>query len=192
MKRARQVQSRLKKNAPVSANNKSKKKHKNSIIEVQRHEFGLITIYFLTSFGVLISWSSILAIGGLWQNNKVLVILTSLFIMILISTLLFLINKVYKGNYLIISETEIRQITKKALFSTKLSVLGLANIEDVTIIRRGVFAHIFDYGTLNIETAGEQENFKFIYCPKPKEFGRQLMSLREEYLKENNSDQVLR
>ena len=56
----------------------------------------------------------------------------------------------------------------------------------------GLFAHAFDYGTLNIETAGEQENFMFKYCPKPEECARTLMSLREEYLKATKQDQVLR
>ena len=91
-----------------------------------------------------------------------------------------------------INQTEVRQITQQTLFFTKTSVLGLANIEDVTAIRKGVFAHLLDYGTLNIETAGEQENFKFKYCPDPDRFVGLLMQAREKYLVESNQDQVLR
>lgn len=192
MKKPKQIKPTKKRKSKVSSKKKSKKIYKNSVVEIQRHWFGLFTLQFLISLGGLISWSYILAFGGFWQDNKALVILISLFLIVLILILFIFIKKVYKANYLIINKLEVRQIKKEALFSTKLSTLGLANIEDVTIVRKGIFAHMFNYGTLNIETAGEQENFKFRYCPNPVEFERKLMDLREDYLKETNSDQVLR
>ena len=86
-----------------------------------------------------------------------------------------------------VTQMEVRQVTREALFVSKSSVLGLANIEDVTVVRDGIFAHIF-----NIETAGEQDNFKFKYCPRPGYFGHEVMKLREEYLRAMQQDQLLR
>ena len=54
--------------------------------------------------------------------------------------------KVYWGNVILISGTNVRQLTRRALFHTKSSTLGLANIEDVTFIRNGFFAHLLDFG----------------------------------------------
>ena len=160
------------------------------VLEVRRHWFGLFTLYGLMTFGLLMFLAFPMLVSDSQNDDLALVALGILGIAILLAApLSFFIWKVYWGNFIRISRTEVRQLTRWALFHTKSSVLGLANIEDVTIIRSGFFAHFFNYGTLNIETAGEQENFTFRYCPKPEECMRKLMKMREEYLEKINRDQ---
>ncbi len=163
-----------------------------SMLEIKRHWFGLISLYVLMGFGILAVIFLISFINGSWQDNPIVFSVAILFIIVIVCVLFVLIGKIYKSNILTISQIEVRQITREALFLTKTSVLGLANIEDVTTVRNGFFAHVFNYGTLNIETAGEQENFMFRYCPKPEECARSLMRMREDYLNETKQDQVLR
>ena len=127
--------------------------------------------------------------ADLWLDNLALVASLSLSLLILFVPLCFLINYVYWGNIFRIYETEVRLLARRAVFYSKFSILGLANVEDVTFERQGVFAHVMDYGTLNVETAGEQENFIFKYCPRPEKQTRLLMETREKYLKAINQDQ---
>ena len=162
------------------------------IIEIKRHWYGLISLYFLMGFGILIVVLFFSFIDISLPDKSILLFTAVLFLTAITYVLAVFIAKIYNGNILTVSPIEVRQLTREALFFTKSSVLGLANVEDVTIVRNGLFAHAFDYGTLNIETAGEQENFMFKYCPKPEECARTLMSLREEYLKATKQDQVLR
>jgi hypothetical protein len=42
--------------------------------------------------------------------------------------------------------------------------------------------HLFNYGTLRVETAGEQSNFNFIYCPRPNAVAKLILEARERYV----------
>ena len=188
------VKNQDKQKQPVAAKTKSARQANSEILlEVRRHWFGLFTLYGLMTFGLLLLLAFPILVTDSQSGDLALILLAILGLAVLLATLLsFLIWKVYWGNLIRISHTEVRQLTRRALFHTKSSVLGLANIEDVTIIRSGFFAHWFNYGTLNIETAGEQENFTFRYCPKPEECMRNLMRIREEYLEKTRQDQQMR
>ena len=151
------------------------------ITEIRRHWWGLISLYLVMGGGLMLAWLLLVLVtdrsGGFLLNS-----LVSLIVIIMMTVICFLAARVFWSNKLIISRSNVCQITHYTLFSSKSSVLGLANIEDVTIERKGVFAHFWRYGTLSIETAGEQDNFYFIYCPKPEECARLIMELREEYI----------
>lgn len=163
--------------------------HSNQTIKVKRHWFGLFFLYTLICFGLVLTWAFVLPIINSWTNLGVVFIIGALlFVVVLI--LFGLISRIYWSNQLMITKINVQQIAQEALFVSKSSILGLANIEDVTVIRRGFFAHIFNYGTLNIETAGEQDNFKFNYCPKPEAYAQLVMQIREVYLE--NPDKSVR
>ncbi|MYB40544.1 PH domain-containing protein [Candidatus Saccharibacteria bacterium] len=182
--------------APAKKSNIEKKINGHQpVLEVKRHWFGLVSIYSLMTAGLVAVCLLIILVGDFWHASAgaVAVSILALVALIYVVFVLFVfIGRIYNSNLLVIDRMEVRQVAREALFMTKSSVLGLANVEDVTTVRNGVFAHIFNYGTLNIETAGEQENFKFRYCPNPEECARTLMQLREDYLHETKQDQYLR
>ena len=160
------------------------------VLEVRRHWFGLFSLYGLMLGGILFFAAILFFLeADFWHDNLALVLLLSLILLILLIPLCISISYVYWGNIFRIYETEVRLLARRALFFSKFSILGLANIEDVTIERQGIFAHMFDYGTLNVETAGEQENFVFKYCPQPEKQTSLLMAAREKYLIAINQDQ---
>jgi hypothetical protein len=64
----------------------------------------------------------------------------------------------------------------------KVSQLSLANVEDVTSEQRGIFSNMFNYGVLNIETAGEQANFNFGYCPNPHRIAKIILDAKDDFL----------
>lgn len=160
------------------------------VVEIKRHSFGLISLYAMISLGAVAFFLVFyLYLSG---AERALLVSVSYIVVVALIVLFIFIAHVYNGNSLTITHVEVRQITQEAIFVNKSSVLSLANIEDVTIIKRGFFAHVFNFGTLNIETAGEQENFKFKYCPQPELFERKLMKMREKYLHTMQQDQLLR
>ena len=165
------------------------------VLEIKRHWFGLVSIYSLMTAGLAAVCLLIILIGDFWHASvaaAAVSVLALIALVYVVFVLFVFIGRIYNSNLLVINRLEVRQVAREALFMTKSSVLGLANVEDVTTVRNGVFAHVFNYGTLNIETAGEQENFKFRYCPNPEECARTLMRLREDYLNETKQDQYLR
>lgn len=93
---------------------------------------------------------------------------------------------VYKESRLIITNSHIIQVLQGSLFAKKTSRLSMASVEDVTAEQHGFFATIFNFGTLYIETAGEQKNFQFKNCPKPNDFAEAVLDTRSEYIEQLN------
>ena len=157
-------------------------KSSKELARTRKHLFGLLTTVALLIVGPLLGVL-------LLYLASFLTVLLLLFLCSVLAVVVFVLcrvyAKVYFDNVLIITDINVQQVTRKTLFSGKRSVLGLANIEDVTIIRKCVFCYLLDYGTLNIETAGEQDNFLFPYCPQPNKYVKILMQAREKYIQAN-------
>jgi hypothetical protein len=88
---------------------------------------------------------------------------------------------IYRGSYLIVTDRNVTQVLQQGLFNRKVSELSLGNVEDVNAQRQGFFATIFNFGKLNVETAGEAENFVFQFCPKPNYYGKVILDARRAF-----------
>lgn len=159
---------------------------------VHRHPFGL----FLIFLGTFITLASIMIIiyivppGALTsapQNTNV--VLASGMGLAVITTLLVMLvaTYVYRESRLIVTNKHVIQLLQSGLFSRKISRLSMANVEDVTAEQKGIFATIFNYGTIYVETAGEQKNFQFYNCPKPNQFAEEILEAREAFINDLNS-----
>jgi uncharacterized membrane protein YdbT with pleckstrin-like domain len=97
----------------------------------------------------------------------------------IVGLLLLLATYVYRQNKLIISDQNVTQVSQRGIFSRQVSELSLLNVEDVTSDQNGFLPTIFNYGVLRIETAGEQNNFHFTYCPRPNYYGKMILEARQ-------------
>lgn len=86
---------------------------------------------------------------------------------------------IYRNNVIIVTSEKIAQILYRNLIDRKISQLSLGDIQDVTVDQEGIPARIFKYGTLVIETAGEQDNYNFTYTPYPYDCAEELVGARE-------------
>lgn len=66
---------------------------------------------------------------------------------------------------LILTNERVVRIEQRGIFNRIVSQLTLDRIQDVTTETKGVLPTFLGFGTLNIETAGEQENFVFDNIP---------------------------
>ena len=66
----------------------------------------------------------------------------------------------------------------------RVSETQLERIEDVSHSPVGVWATIFDFGNVFIQTAGEQREFQFENVPRPRDVQDTILDLLEE--KQNN------
>lgn len=83
-------------------------------------------------------------------------------------TYLFII---WTNHYLdrwIVTDRRIIDIEQIGLFNREESTFRIENIEDITIEIRGFFATTLDYGTIHIQTAGENRVMSFDNVPSPK------------------------
>ncbi len=156
------------------------------LYEVRKHNFGVAVIWVQIFLGmiVVVFLSFMLMPSFIADTDKALLYATlSSIPVILISFLLIaLITSIYRQNRLIVTDRNITQVLQYGLFSRKVSQLNIVNIEDVTSIQNGAIATMMNYGTLKIETAGEQTNFSFTFCPNPNHCAKVILDAREKML----------
>lgn len=157
-----------------------------SIASIQRHPISVF--YILVVAGTLF----VMAIAALFfglkystdiglDNYKGLFTL----IMTILVGLIFLFTWVAiyldRKNQLIVTNENIIQVLQFGLFNKQVSQLNLAKIQDVSVDQNGPIATIFNFGVLEVETAGEAANFRFIYIPNPNVVAKTILEAHEDY-----------
>lgn len=158
-----------------------------NIFEVKRHPFGMFMTYI--SAGVLIVVAAIIAFivvpMALPNSDKGQIAsfgaLGFIILALLVLGFVFIANKVYWGNRWILTTDSLTQVSQRSLFDKQSSQLSLGNLEDVTASQDGILAHMFGFGVLRVETAGERSKFVFQYCPNPNYYAQQILHAREVF-----------
>lgn len=142
------------------------------IITVKRTSLWLIPLYLV---GVA-AFVGLLAGVYLIAKNQPTVrqnlpVPMALMMVILAAGLLGLIDyifiKIYRGNRMILTSERIVLFTQTGLFHQSVPQLNLGDIQEVTVHQHGFLSHLFNYGTIIIETAGEQKNIVLKYALNP-------------------------
>lgn len=160
------------------------------VADVRRHPFGLFLIYLQVVTGLGISLILIFALlpaaldalGLKSAGVTSAVVAFGFFAVVLGILFLLLAARIYYGNQLIVTDMNVTQVQQIGLFNRKISELSMINVEDVTAQQRGIFPTLLNYGTVTVETAGEQNNFIFRYCPNPNACAKTILDVRQQYL----------
>ena len=80
----------------------------------------------------------------------------------------------------IVTSHRILNIEQKGLFARTVSEQKLSRIQDVTSEVKGVIPTMFNFGTVFIQTAGEQPRFIFKQIPDPYQVARKVAELSEK------------
>lgn len=167
------------------------------LYELRKHWFGLFVIYAFGTFVTLLMLG--LAIGGaaLSQSETdtsdigltggsigAILIATGLLLSLLSLVVTAIAAYLYRTNVVLVTSDKLSQLLNQSIFNRKISQLSIGDVQDVTVAQRGIFAHAFHYGTLVIETAGEQQNYTFTYAPNPYEAAKIIVNAHEENLKQ--------
>lgn len=74
---------------------------------------------------------------------------------------------IFRQNRIVLTNIHLLQVKQNGLFGRSLSKFTLDELQDVKGSRQGVFATLFNYGDLMIETAAAKDNFVFGPVPNP-------------------------
>jgi hypothetical protein len=164
------------------------------IYEIRKDPFGLFVVYFTglfvagAIFLLLVIGPTLLSgdssAGFNLTNLRVLSALLGgvLTILAIIGTAIG--AYLYQSNVVLVTSEKLAQVLYKTIFDRKISQLSIGDVQDVTVTQTGIFARIFDYGTLIVETAGEQQNYLFTYTPEPYKAAKAIVGAHETNLKE--------
>lgn len=163
------------------------------VCEIRKHPFGLFLIYLLGGTISLILFSMLVLLPFALSSSQqdigfdlttirpilalLGLILTSLSILMTVLT-----GYLYQNNVVLVTNEKISQQLYRTIFDKRVSQLSIGEIQDVTVSQIGVFAKIFGYGTLVIETAGEQNNYIFNYSINPFECSKLIVAAHEAYV----------
>lgn len=156
---------------------------------IYKHPFGIIVVYIQAVLGLIMSMGlAFFLLPTVVSDESVAFNMATTFgvlAVIFAFTIIIVATILYRQSHLIITDKNITQVIQGGLFQRKISQLTMANVEDVTSEQNGIFPSIFDFGVLKIETAGEQANFHFTYCPKPSYYAKIILEARENYLSQD-------
>ena len=158
-----------------------------TICEIKRHPIGILGIYTMVGFLLVMLALIIFAIApsvfGDTNKNQVMSIGAVVLLLAAVAgaAFAFISNIVYWGNRWIVTSDSITQVQQTSLFNKQSSQLSLANLEDVTVEQNGLLTHMFNYGVIKAETAGERSKFTFAYCPNPNLYAQQILNARERF-----------
>lgn len=105
------------------------------------------------------------------------------YILIMIGLMLYGFVDYYLDVYIVTNE-RIVEISQNGFFKRKISELHLRQVQDVSASETGAFSTLFHYGEIQIQTAGEQENFTFRSIPHPYAISKKILDLHETQLAE--------
>lgn len=88
----------------------------------------------------------------------------------------------YRKNYLIITNLNLIVVIQHGLFHRRVYQMSLANLEDVKAHRSGILPTVLDYGSVEIQSASE-DDVRFIYCPDPSKVADDCLHAHEEFMK---------
>jgi len=161
--------------------------HEQLLADVRRHWLGRFFIIFggiglailVLVFAASIPWLLRTLGYGIPTETKGLIamIFIALSALIVVATLIQL--WVYNQSRMLITDQNVIEIKQMSLFSHKVSHLNMLNVEDVSVVKKGILPTVFDYGTMTIETAGEAENFVFVSTPTPDKYRRMVINAHE-------------
>jgi hypothetical protein len=158
------------------------------ICEIRRHPMGMLSKYIATFLAlVVLGVSAVLLIPQtVPQDSQSQARLFAIFGVVVVAVIaaigLYLTQFIYYKNRWIVTSDSITQVSQTGLFSSQLSQLSMANLQDVTVVQDGIMPSTFDYGILRAETAGERSKFVFLYCPNPKKYAQKILMTREQFI----------
>lgn len=159
-----------------------------TIRSVQRHPISVVFIFIVSGFlfviGLLalffgVKYSEDIGLGG----YEAIFALIMLVLLGLIGLFTWAAVYLDRSNELIVTNENIIQVLRFGLFDKQVSQLNLAKIQDVSVDQNGILPNMFDYGVLEIETAGEVANFRFIHIPQPNIVAKVILEAHEDYMK---------
>ncbi len=95
---------------------------------------------------------------------------------------------IWRNNRVLVTNEHVVDIDQVTLFRRSVATLTLSRIQDVSAEVAGPAQTLLQYGTVTVQTAGQQEKFRFDYMPKPYEVEQYILEVHREYLEQHDDD----
>lgn len=155
--------------------------------------FNLVISYFVVMAAPVIAYWYLVNFQSGWLERPDIVTLLVLFGSLIFLYAWLILYQQFLDYYLdlwIVTTKRILSIEQTGLFSRKVSELRLYRIQDVTATVSGVIRTLFDFGDVEIQTAGEKVHFVFEEVPHPNQIAKTILELSETDRREHIDEAV--
>jgi len=163
------------------------------IAEIRKHPIG---IFFISAGGIFIGLTVLIGTlflganfdsyaSGVTENTGsagAIIIGIGLLLSLLIIGVTAISIVLYIRNVVFVTNEKIAEVSYVSLFNRRVLQLNIGKVEDVTIFQKGILSHLFEYGSMLIETAGETPNPSFTLVPRPSYFSKKIIEAHEKYV----------
>jgi uncharacterized membrane protein YdbT with pleckstrin-like domain len=84
---------------------------------------------------------------------------------------------IYQYNVLVFTNVHLIEVEQNGLFGRSISTVSYDHIQDVNGTSSGFFQSIFGYGSVQVQSAGTEENFIFKYASNPDDLADDVVKL---------------
>ncbi len=116
-------------------------------------------------------------------NTYLILFVYALWILVVIIQAAFAWTNYYFDMWIITSK-RIIHVEQKAMFSRVMSSFRLERIQDVTVDIHGLFHTVFDFGDIQVQTAGAERKFILETAPNPNELRDFILKLHTQKMGE--------
>jgi len=156
---------------------------------IHRSLFDLLPTIIITAILVLAGGGLAYVTGRFPQDLPFPPVITLALILLLfgLAGVIFLVGLfVYRRNVLVFTNVHLVQVEQLALFQRRVSQLSFVRVEDVTGRREGFLETVFNYGDVQVQSAGEQEKFIFKNAPRPEALADEALQIHEQCVRESS------
>jgi len=154
------------------------------IVTIKKHWAGVVGIYLAAILVV----TALVTLGfyvlpqmGLSKESQTLLVAGLLAVGAILIFILMTIVYVYNQSKIILTDLALVQTLYLSLFNKKISRLSMSNVEDVSAEQKGIVSNMLGYGTLFVQSGGQEDNFVFKYCPMPNVYAERILEARQKY-----------
>jgi membrane protein YdbS with pleckstrin-like domain len=111
-------------------------------------------------------------------------------LLLALSIAFFLIGfHIYRSNVLIFTTEHLIQVEVNSLFSHRVSQIAFSRVQDVSGTKIGVLQTLFNFGNVEIQSAGEEEKFIFRNAPDPQEIADEALEIHEAFIRRTHQSE---
>ena len=90
----------------------------------------------------------------------------------------------------VVTNIRVIGIEQISFLNRTVSECNLRQVQEVNSSTRWFFSNVLDYGTVNVQTAGNSTNFIMRFCPRPLEAARRMLNTVEKYRRRREKEAI--
>ncbi len=154
---------------------------------VRRHWMAFAPLFLYSVLVLSIIISIYLTMWFTLMSNLIVIVFTMFSILFLFID--WLNNEL---DMYVISNKRIIGIDQISFLNRTVSECSLADVQEVNSKTKWIFANLFDYGSVTIQTAWNASNFHMAIVPEPLKTARQILNIVEELKKGEPNESFLK